>query len=56
MRTSGQRVEGSTAYGMYLNSMTNSVVTGNLVTDNSASGIYLTNGSTGNQITGNEAR
>ncbi len=51
----GQRVSGSTAYGMYLNSMTNSVVTGNLVTDNSASGIYLTNGSTGNQITGNES-
>jgi parallel beta-helix repeat protein len=40
---------------MYLNSMTGSVVTGNLVTDNSASGIYLTNGSTGNQITGNES-
>ena len=51
---SGQRVSGATAYGMYLNSMTNSVVTGNLVTDNSASGIYLTNGSTGNQVTGNE--
>ena len=55
VRTSGLRVEGSTAYGMYLNSMTNSVVTGNLVTDNSASGIYLTNGSTGNQLTGNES-
>src|SRR6478609_2949910 len=53
VRASGQRVSGSTAYGMYLNSMTNSVVTGNLVTDNSASGIYLTNGSTGNHITGN---
>jgi parallel beta-helix repeat protein len=55
VRTSGHRVDGSTAYGMYLNSMTNSVVTGNLVTDNSASGIYLTNGSTGNQVTGNES-
>jgi parallel beta-helix repeat protein len=39
---------------MYLNSMTNSVVAGNLVTNNSASGIFLTNGSTGNQISGNE--
>ncbi|MGO4600492.1 right-handed parallel beta-helix repeat-containing protein [Terrabacter sp. 2YAF2] len=55
VRTSGHRVDGTTAYGMYLNSMTNSVVTGNLVTDNSASGIYLTNGSTGNQVTGNES-
>src|SRR6478672_514563 len=55
VRTSGQRVSGSTAYGMYLNAMTNSVVTGNLVTDNSASGMYLTNGSTGNQVTGNES-
>ena len=54
-RTSGRPVEGATAYGMYLNSMTGSVVTGNLVTANSASGIYLTNGSTGNQITGNES-
>ncbi|MEW1952686.1 right-handed parallel beta-helix repeat-containing protein [Terrabacter sp. NPDC080008] len=54
-RGSGQRVNGSTAYGMYLNAMTSSVVTGNLVTDNSASGIYLTNGSTGNQVTGNES-
>ncbi|GAA1982426.1 hypothetical protein GCM10009817_24640 [Terrabacter lapilli] len=55
VRRSGVRVSGSTAYGMYLNSMTNSVVTGNLVTDNSASGIYLTNGSTGNQVTSNES-
>lgn len=54
VQTSGQRVEGSTAYGMYLNAMTNSLVKGNLVTNNSASGIYLTNGSTGNQLTGNE--
>ncbi len=52
---SGQRVSGSTAYGMYLNSMTNSVVARNLVTDNSASGIYLTNDATGNLISGNES-
>lgn len=55
VRTSGQRVSGATAYGMYLNSMTGSVVSGNLVTNNSASGIFLTNGSTGNQVTGNES-
>jgi parallel beta-helix repeat protein len=55
VRTSGQRVSGSTAYGMYLNAMTGSVVSGNLVTDNSASGIFLTNGSTGNQVVGNES-
>ncbi|MFM6850324.1 MAG: NosD domain-containing protein, partial [Terrabacter sp.] len=55
VRTSGQRVSGATAYGMYLNSMTASVVQGNLVTDNSASGIFVTNGSTGNQIVGNES-
>ncbi len=55
VRTSGQRVSGSTAYGMYLNAMTGSVVSGNLVTNNSASGIFLTNGSTGNQVVGNES-
>ncbi len=55
VRGSGKRVSGSTAYGMYLNSLTNSVVARNLVTDNSASGIYLTNGATGNLITGNES-
>jgi parallel beta-helix repeat protein len=54
VKRSGQRVQGYTAYGMYLNSMTGSVVSGNLVTDNSASGIFVTNGSTGNQLTGNE--
>ncbi|WP_083706981.1 right-handed parallel beta-helix repeat-containing protein [Intrasporangium flavum] len=54
VRTSGLRVSGSTAYGMYLNAMTGSSVSGNLVTDNSASGIFLTNGSTGNQLVGNE--
>ena len=53
--TSGQRVSGSTAYGMYLNAMTSSVVSNNLVTNNSASGIFLTNGSTGNQLVGNES-
>jgi parallel beta-helix repeat protein len=55
VRTSGQRVSGATAYGMYLNAMTGSVVSGNLVTNNSASGIFLTNGSTGNQLVGNES-
>lgn len=55
VRGSGRRVSGSTAYGMYLNSMTSSVVAHNLVTDNSASGIYLTNAATGNLITGNES-
>src|SRR6478735_4629050 len=55
VRSSGQRVSGSTAYGMYLNAMTGSVVSGNLVTDNSASGIFVTNGSTGNQLVGNES-
>ncbi|EWT01751.1 hypothetical protein N865_07635 [Intrasporangium oryzae NRRL B-24470] len=55
VQTSGQRVSGYTAYGMYLNSMTSSSVIGNLVTNNSASGIYLTNGSTGNQISRNES-
>lgn len=55
VRGSGQRVSGSSAYGMYLNSMTNSVVARNLVTDNSASGIYLTNNASGNLISGNES-
>ncbi|NUR16481.1 MAG: right-handed parallel beta-helix repeat-containing protein [Dermatophilaceae bacterium] len=55
VRTSGKRVSGATAYGMYLNSMTGSLVQGNLVTDNSASGIFVTNGSTGNQLLGNES-
>lgn len=55
VRTSGQRVSGISAYGLYLNAMTGSVVARNLVTDNSASGIYLTSGSTGNRITANES-
>jgi hypothetical protein len=55
VQRSGKRVSGSTAYGLYLNSMTGSVVSGNLVTDNSASGVFLTNGSTGNQVVGNES-
>lgn len=55
IQTSGQRISGYTAYGMYLNAMTASVVSGNLVTNNSASGIYLTGGATGNQIIGNDS-
>ncbi|HET7798788.1 MAG TPA: right-handed parallel beta-helix repeat-containing protein [Humibacillus xanthopallidus] len=54
VQRSGTRVQGSTQYGMYLNSMTGGAVQGNLVTDNSASGIYVTNGSTGLTIAGNE--
>lgn len=54
IRRSGTRVQGSSQYGMYLNSMSSSRVAGNLVTDNSASGIYVTNASTNLTIAGNE--
>ncbi|WP_076260592.1 right-handed parallel beta-helix repeat-containing protein [Intrasporangium flavum] len=54
VQTSGRRVSGSAAYGMYLNAMTSSVLKGNKVLNNSASGIFVTNGSTANQIVGNE--
>jgi parallel beta-helix repeat protein len=54
IRSSGTRVQGYSQYGMYLNSMTSSTVVGNLVTDNSASGIYVTNASTNVTIAGNE--
>ncbi|WP_323097685.1 right-handed parallel beta-helix repeat-containing protein [Intrasporangium sp. YIM S08009] len=54
VQTSGRRVSGAAAYGMYLNAMKSSVVKSNKVLNNSASGVFVTNGSTGNQFVGNE--
>ncbi|WP_406830360.1 right-handed parallel beta-helix repeat-containing protein [Pedococcus sp. KACC 23699] len=54
VQAAGQRASGATAYGMYLNAVSKSVMSRNLVTNNSSSGIFLVNGSTANQIYGNE--
>ncbi|NUR79470.1 MAG: DUF1565 domain-containing protein [Dermatophilaceae bacterium] len=55
VQTAGRRVSGATAYGMYLNGMVGSIVKGNRVTNNSASGIFLSTTSSSNQVEGNEA-
>lgn len=52
---SGQRVQGATAVGIYVGGTTGSTVSGNQVDNNSAQGIYLTQGSTGVTVQGNEA-
>jgi parallel beta-helix repeat protein len=52
---SGQRVQGANAVGIYVGATTNSVISGNHVDNNSAQGIYLTQGSTGVTVDGNEA-
>jgi parallel beta-helix repeat protein len=52
---SGQRVQGATAVGIYVGATTNSAVSGNQVDNNSAQGIYLTQGSTGVTVDSNEA-
>lgn len=51
---SGHREQGSNAAGIYLTAATDAVVSGNVSDDNSASGIYLTNGSTRVTVRGNE--
>ena len=53
--TAGLPAAGYTAYGIYLSATTNSLVRGNVTYGNSAAGIYLTAGSTGNTIDGNES-
>lgn len=55
VQTSGRRVSGYTAYGMYLNAMTSSLVKNNRVTNNAGSGIFLSPSSTANQLAGNDA-
>ncbi len=52
---SGQPVQGANANGIYVGNTNNSTVYGNQVDDNSASGIYLTQGSTGITVQSNEA-
>jgi len=51
----GQQVQGANAVGIYVGSTTNSTVIGNQVDNNSATGIYLTMGSTGVTVDSNEA-
>ena len=51
--TSGLRVEGYTAYGIYLNGTSSSLIKGNVADDNSGSGIYLSSGSSNNVVTRN---
>jgi parallel beta-helix repeat protein len=50
---SGQPAPGKLATGIRLDGVTDSVVAGNTVDHNTNYGIYLQNGSTGNQIVGN---
>jgi parallel beta-helix repeat protein len=52
---SGQPVQGANAYGIYVGSTNNSMISNNTVDHNSDPGIYLTQGSTGNTVQGNEA-
>jgi parallel beta-helix repeat protein len=51
--SSGSRVSGSTAPGIYVGATTNSTVSGNTSHDNSDAGIYLTSGSTGILVANN---
>jgi parallel beta-helix repeat protein len=53
--TAGLPASGYTAYGIYLSDTTDSLVQHNVSYDNSAAGIYLTGGSTGNVIDSNES-
>jgi parallel beta-helix repeat protein len=52
---SGQRVQGANAVGIYVGSTNNSTLFGNQVDNNSAQGIYLTQGSAGVTVDSNEA-
>lgn len=52
---SGQPEQGANAMGIYVGQSSNSTISGNTVDHNSASGIYLTYGSTGITVQGNEA-
>ncbi len=52
---SGQRVQGASAVGIYVGMTSNSTISGNQVDNNSAQGIYLTQGSTGITVDSNEA-
>jgi parallel beta-helix repeat protein len=51
---SGKRVSGQTATGIYVNATTGSTISGNTSYDNSDAGIFLTGGSTGIQVLGNQ--
>jgi parallel beta-helix repeat protein len=53
--TGSTGVQGATSQGIYLNKVTASVVRDNLTDHNSDAGIYLTNGSTGVTVSGNES-
>jgi parallel beta-helix repeat protein len=53
--TAGQPVAGFTAYGIYLNATSDSLVQANVSYGNSSAGIYLTANSTRNVIDSNEA-
>jgi parallel beta-helix repeat protein len=52
---SGQRVQGANAVGIYVGATTDSTLVGNHVDNNSAQGIYLTQGSTRVTVDSNEA-
>ncbi|MEW1953399.1 right-handed parallel beta-helix repeat-containing protein [Terrabacter sp. NPDC080008] len=54
VQTSGRRVSGASAYGMYFTAMSSSSVRNNVVTNNAGTGIFMAGASSGNQITGNE--
>ncbi len=52
---SGQPISGYTKYGIRLNNVTDSVVSGNVTDHNTNAGIGLVSGSTRNQVTGNQS-
>ncbi len=52
---SGQPVSGATAQGIYLKGTTSSLIVGNTTDHNSDAGIYLTTGTSGVEIRGNDS-
>jgi parallel beta-helix repeat protein len=52
---SGQPAQGASWYGIWVGGTSNSTISGNTVDHNTDSGIYLTQGSTGVTVAGNEA-
>jgi parallel beta-helix repeat protein len=52
---SGQPAQGANWYGIWVGGTSNSTISGNTTQNNTDSGIYLTQGSTGVTVTGNES-
>lgn len=54
VESAGHQIQGQNGQGLYINATTASTFSGNVIADNSADGIYVTGGSTGNAISGND--